>query len=447
MKIKLGYLFITMLLGCSPSKSQNSVDLAGKQEKEPAGGPTKQELQRALGRGYVSSGSLRRDCIGRLTFDLDGAIQWPTEVGQDSSYIFSSLFSENIFDQGDGIAVQDVKIAVIGTSSPTTRRRLRDGMPWEQIVQNKERIEDSLVYLKRLRLEKIQSRRTLRDIEREESLIKSWQNSISETQGRFEVVSFPFPESEGYWTSEDTNRDGVASHSIFRAYLTRGNFVYVFESIAALTEQMTKKRHMEKFVEVVSRFRPRQPGEIPTELGVCFPHGFISDDGKMITDIKQSLRWVDAPGVIYSIQTGNSTSKNSKNAMIRALGTAAAAKSALAGAGGEKAVLLHQVGPVLTKIGALPASQGGFGLRLSKAGQAPFEVYDVFTGYSGWRGTAVLPFILIEMSTRTANQAPELTQNPPPFKQSMDRLETLLKSTRLRPTTPSMPELAELNEK
>ena len=39
-------------------------------------------------------------------------------------------------------------------------------------------------------------------------------------------------------------------------------------------------------------------------------------------------------------------------------------------------------------------------------------------------------------------QAAELKKNPLPFKQSMERLETLLKSTRLRPTTPLMPELA-----
>jgi hypothetical protein len=46
------------------------------------------------------------------------------------------------------------------------------------------------------------------------------------------------------------------------------------------------------------------------------------------------------------------------------------------------------------------------------------------------------------MSTRTMEQAAELKKNPLPFKQSMERLETLLKSTRLRPTTPLMPELA-----
>jgi hypothetical protein len=135
---------------------------------------------------------------------------------------------------------------------------------------------------------------------------------------------------------------------------------------------------------MVGRFRPRKSGEIPTDLGVCFPYGFIADDGKMITDIKQSLRWEDAPGVIYSIQTGNVTERNTKSATIRALGSALAAKAALKGDGGEHAVLTQQVGPVLTRIGGLRASQGGFALRISNPGREPFEVYNVFTGYSGW---------------------------------------------------------------
>jgi hypothetical protein len=66
----------------------------------------------------------------------------------------------------------------------------------------------------------------------------------------------------------------------------------------------------------------------------------------------------------------------------------------------------------------------------------------VFTGYSGWLGTAVLPYILVEMRTVTKAQAPELKQNPPPFKQSMERLELMLKSMRWRPTNPSMSEFA-----
>jgi hypothetical protein len=59
------------------------------------------------------------------------------------------------------------------------------------------------------------------------------------------------------------------------------------------------------------------------------------------------------------------------------------------------------------------------------------------------RERKALPFIFVELNTTTMNMAPELKQNPPPFKQSMGRYEALLKSIRLRPTTPPMPDMVD----
>jgi hypothetical protein len=68
-------------------------------------------------------------------------------------------------------------------------------------------------------------------------------------------------------------------------------------------------------------------------------------------------------------------------------------------------------------------------------------------GYGGWQNTFVLPSILVDMRSYTRLEAPELTVNLPPFEQSMERLNALLKSIRLRPTEPAMPELANLPAK
>jgi hypothetical protein len=447
MKIVIKYIIFMMLLGCGPSRSHHPAETSDDAEEKPSRLPTERELLRSIGAGYTLPAGAQQECIGRLIVEVGRTVQWPTYVGRNSTSLFDSQFSEGVFDQGDGIAVQNVSVAVIGPTTPSLLGQVLSDTPWGTIEEYRELIAKSSAYLRTVEGEKPHSPRTSRFIVHEEESIRTWQRLIGETEAKYEVISFPFPESQGFWKSGDRNADGSPSESTYRAYLTRGDYVYVFESLENLKDGMTKERHKQQFIDTVRRFRPRKPGEIPSGLGVCFPHGFIADDGKMITDIKQSLRWPDAPGVIYAIQTGNSTTRNSKNAMITALGTAAAAKTALSGEGGETAVLTHQVGPVLTKIGELPASQGGFALRISTPGREPFEVYDVFTGYSGWRGVPVLPFILIEMSTRTTQQAPELTTNPPPFKQSMDRLQTLLKSARLRPTTPLMPGLAALREK
>ncbi|MNR68813.1 hypothetical protein D3C85_1936150 [compost metagenome] len=59
----------------------------------------------------------------------------------------------------------------------------------------------------------------------------------------------------------------------------------------------------------------------------------------------------------------------------------------------------------------------------------------------------MLPSILVDMRSYTRLEAPELSVNPPPFDQSMERLSALLGSIRLRPTQPPMPELANLPAK
>jgi hypothetical protein len=447
MKLRINIVLLAMLTGCGHSTGPDRSNPSPNHKVRSTEKLTSKDVQQATGAGYISPAGARQECLGRLVFDVGQSVQWPTYINKDANFIFSSLFGEEVFDSGDGIKVQNMRIAVVGPTTPSTVKRAYSDAPWAKIERHKEYIDEYSAYAKRLRSEKNVSKRNKKDIADTEKSIRDWENVIKETELKYENFVLPVPDSRAFWKGEDSNGDGILTHSLYRAYLNRSEFTYIFESEVELKDEMTKERHKQQFLDIVGRFRPRKAGEIPTDLGVCFPYGFIADDGKMITDIKQSLRWEDAPGVIYSIQTGNVTERNTKSATIRAIGTAAAARVALGSNGGENAVLTHQVGPVLTRIGGLRASQGGFALRISNAGREPFDTYNVFTGYSGWGGSAVLPFILIEMSTRTMEQAPELKSNPPPFKQSMGRLETLLKSTRLRPTTPLMPDMAALNEK
>ncbi|KQQ39233.1 hypothetical protein ASF61_22250 [Duganella sp. Leaf126] len=181
--------------------------------------------------------------------------------------------------------------------------------------------------------------------------------------------------------------------------------------------------------------------EIPTELGVCIPFGFLPDDGRTVTDIKQSIRWKDAPGVLYTIHTGNVQPRQLKSTVITALASSQVGRF---GTDEEAEVKKHvdqRIGPRQAKIGGLVGEQGGVALKVTQPGSKPYEAYSVFTGYSGWLGSAVLPFILVDMQSFTMEQAPELKANPPPFRQSMERLEGVLKYMRLRPTNPPMPEL------
>lgn len=69
--------------------------------------------------------------------------------------------------------------------------------------------------------------------------------------------------------------------------------------------------------------------------------------------------------------------------------------------------------------------------------------YGMFTGYGGWANSQVLPFITVNMLAFTRYQEPTFKAYPPPFKETLQRHDALLKSIRPRPTEPTMPELVQ----
>jgi hypothetical protein len=97
----------------------------------------------------------------------------------------------------------------------------------------------------------------------------------------------------------------------------------------------------------------------------------------------------------------------------------------------------------MVKMGGLSASQGGVHLKLDQPGGKGYEIYSVFTGYGGWLGTTVLPYVLLNMRTMNKELAPELKEIPPPFAVSQSRMDLMVKSMRWRPTMPPMPELTQ----
>ncbi|MDF5922002.1 T6SS immunity protein Tli4 family protein [Pseudomonas aeruginosa] len=44
---------------------------------------------------------------------------------------------------------------------------------------------------------------------------------------------------------------------------------------------------------------------MPNEPGICFPYGFIADDGKTAYELKNSLRFTRTPNVIFSLLTAS----------------------------------------------------------------------------------------------------------------------------------------------
>jgi len=404
--------------------------------------PGVSDLIESTAPGYATPPGMKSECLGRLMFDLKDEIEWPTWYDNDLGFAFNKSFSRNVFNRGDEIKVGNVAIAVIGPVTREVTSALFNALPGNELQQQIQQLKKDELKFAAYKKVDAQDRKARYAQSKLEDAIQGTKDRIKELQEKYGAFTPGLPNSEGYWYSKV--EPGNDRYSVFRANLTRGTYVYVFESTELLSKKMDVELHRKNFSQFLASFRTRKTNEIPRELGVCIPFGFIQDDGKTRLDIKQSLRWKDAPGVLYSLHSGDVEAGHIKHPPIEA---AASAAVGMLGSQEEETVkpfVTQRIGPRSSKIGALTAQQGGVVLAVKGKNNSAYEAYSVFTGYSGWLGSSVLPYILIEMSTRTLDQASELKQNPPPFKQSMNRLETLLKSTRLRPTTPSMPELATL---
>ncbi|GGI90310.1 T6SS immunity protein Tli4 family protein [Halopseudomonas pertucinogena] len=85
------------------------------------------------------------------------------------------------------------------------------------------------------------------------------------------------------------------------AYLYRNSRVYFF------TTQRAGNEGARAFIDLMSRFQPRELYEVPEENGICIPYGFISDDGRTPYSIKNSLRFTSTPNVVFTLLTASAS--------------------------------------------------------------------------------------------------------------------------------------------
>lgn len=411
-------------------------------ENTPSQRPLLSDMLKVTAPDYKPSAGTQQECFGRMTFDVVAPVEWPTFYNGDPEFLFYRAFSPKVADRGDEMTYGNTKIAVLGPADSTMLKKVLGRTPIATIKRLQESIAETHQYIAELKKAK-STRDSEIELQTSAEKIQSWEGMIKEKQENFESFDSGLPNSDGYWESSYEANDKSNRYSIYRVYLMRNEKIYVFQSQQKLDKPTDKEMHKRAFISLLGKFRVRKANEVPTELGVCLPHGFIADDGRTLSEFKQSLRWADAPGVVYTIETGNVHPRRMKST-----GMMAATKAAIGtpGSGGEedevKDFVTKRIGPRSYKIGGLTGEQGGVILTVKRPGKEAYEAYSLFTGYSGWLGTAVLPYITVDMHTYTKEQAPELKQNPPPFQHSMDRLDLMLKSMRLRPTSPPMPDFA-----
>ncbi|MGF6182283.1 hypothetical protein ABIB42_003315 [Massilia sp. UYP32] len=439
-------LVIALTSACDAKSNQTPPMQVDGEDAVPSRIPDAKRVLEVTAPNYRPVAGLESECLGRLVFEVKNKIEWPVYYNvPHGSGFWGRSFSNNVRSSGDTLRFGNTYIAVIGSVSGSSKEKIFDITPPAREANLRELIERSRRYIDEQRRENKDAESLRREVKQREEFIQMWQKSIEEMREKFEPFDPGVPASYGYWTSTLEGGIYMTKYSNYRAYLTRGDYIYIFESTVKMDTPAAKEAHRRDFSAMLKSFRPRALHEIPTEPGVCIPYGFIPDDGRTVVEFKQSLRFPDAPGVLYTIETGTVHPRRSKAPLLHALAHASINPPPQMREDEARPVVIKRIGPQSVKMGGLSASQGGVVLQAGLEGQK-YDIYNVFTGYGGWLGTYVLPYILVEMHTVNRAVATEITQHPPPFEQSKQRLDTLLGGMRWRPTSPPMAEFSSASD-
>lgn len=237
----------------------------------------------------------RQECLGRWTFQVDEDIEWatfPSEAVGELSRAGGGghAFSDKVSGRGEaGSYIYGSDDAVLYVSDITTREEFDMAANY---VRGSGRLGQ-----KYLREQIVIDKRIVK------SLIEQGYSPDSEAVRRvesdIEEAEKDIPLAHVYDLDlgiPDAHILG-SEHIPFDVFLWRNQRVYYF----ALSPK--PENAMQEVKDLLSRFRTRELYEVPKEPGVCFPYGFIADDGKSSHDFKFSFRFTRTPNVIFSLLT------------------------------------------------------------------------------------------------------------------------------------------------
>ncbi|SOZ63312.1 conserved exported hypothetical protein [Cupriavidus taiwanensis] len=456
-KPRLGFgsiLFaVTALAACGQngqaqeSKIANGIDRFGNRVQIP--NPSREDRLQATAPSHVTPQGGHMECLGRLVVDVpkNVSLEWaiPTETSDMGA--FDGLSQH--FNDGTGKGYIEIETKELRTAfavyGPVSREL------YEEVFSYRSRRNAALLdNLQRLLEEKKEKRERFRAKNLRPDTIASVEEDIVRTEKRIaelkaghyrKTIDLGRPQSVAF--RHDQRRGGV---SYLRGAVILGKYLVAFESMLRAEipqfEEPTEAQWQaaeNALRELISQLQPRDLYEIPKERGLCLPYAFLHDNGTFGNKISTSFRFSDSPAVIYTLGVAAIPGGGaSETTLVNAAGrSATGVLSDLP----EGTTVKQRLGPRPAKIGALTSEQGGIVVEKKHPGQPTREGYHVYTGYAGWAGSQILPTIEVVMESAARASYPKLTMDAPPYEKARPRLDALLKSIRLRPTTPPMPEL------
>ncbi|WP_193073842.1 T6SS immunity protein Tli4 family protein [Pseudomonas sp. FME51] len=247
--------------------------------------------------GFTAAESPRQECLGRLTFDVPEEMEWATYDAERTFRISSGgghNFTSKVAAKGD-LASYDFNGVVIRVSDIVARSEFEaavgyqkgTGMRYQKTLMEKaESYKQIIVSLREQAAAGVDI--TQDYIDGFEKDLEQIEKDIPLTIPREHDLGIP----DAYFLGGDFPGFG---------YVYRNQRVYYF----AMRQGAVDGTGVEAFKDLMARFRPRDLYEVPEGPGICFPYGFIADDGKTAYSIKNSLRFTSTPNVIFTLVTAS----------------------------------------------------------------------------------------------------------------------------------------------
>lgn len=394
----------------------------------------RRDIAALMNPAYKPASGQLSECLGRLAFDVPAKVQWPTFEHGRIGKLFVQAFSREVAGASEILHFGDYKIAVFEAPTAAIANGVKFDVPSVAIARAEKNISETRAAIEKIKADKPKEIADLESyLERRASRIPGWEEDIAKIKQNTFPIKTAIPGAEMFGVMESVGASDAKDYLTISAYVTRGPKIYVFQSQKKIGANVTRDSFAAEFNNILKQFRTRADNEVPRTPGVCIPFGFLSDDGKTPIDMRRSYRLADAPGVLYTIHTGSKHVYVNRSVTAEASDAANIGQRDIAGDEEVKDFITKRIAPQPYKIGGVNGVQGGVAAKIPQPGGKAIEAYNVFTGYSGKAGDESLPFILVDLKTVIRKRAPELPSDPPPFEQSFGRLQTMLKSIRLRP--------------
>src|SRR5690606_21489010 len=235
----------------------------------------------------------RQECLGRHIFEVPEDMQWATYDASRVHRISTGgghNFTSKVTAKGDTTTYGPYSVFIM-VSDAVEREEFEAAANYQLGTGrlNQQRILKEIEIGKR-RLSKLLSRGYAPDvIQQLEMQIAEWEAQVPLALYTIHDLGVP----DAYFI-------GDREHPT-HAYLYRNNRVYFFATYQAGDEGT------QAFIDLVSRFQPRELYEVPEGNGICIPYGFIADDGKTAYASKISLRFSRTPNVIFTLVSASAS--------------------------------------------------------------------------------------------------------------------------------------------